>query len=427
MTNDDRTDLEREFGAMLRQTGNGFHRDPQFLVEGGMRRGRARLWRRRTGVLGGALSATAVAVAAVYLPGLGEDGEVTAAPPETGQDMIATLAGMLPDSLVVSEVMGAAGPSTTADPYVSVVVADESGSFSVDLQMSRFESAEWRADAGCGDPGRETDVACEETELADGSLLTSRTSDFVLDGALTGSEYMEMPGAAWDIAYDAPSGPDAEARGFRSVRLSVSPYDVEGGSAAVDAPPVDFHRLAEIARDPVWQSVLNGVDVEYGAPEAFEDWVVDDLGLAGVPASDLRTMFRELAPEGLEITDGEDDDPGSASLEVGDGTHTAYLEINVYGQGSFTGEEIDVFGEGDGEHDDGCELATTLEDGTRVFQCVDISLGSWMIDVYYPDGASLDITQSVALGAAADEEVAPLSLEELTEIGSAARWRTLVD
>ncbi|MGK5531309.1 hypothetical protein [Streptomyces sp. URMC 129] len=426
MTNDDLTDLEREFGAMLRRTGNGFQHDAQHLVEGGMRRGRARLWRRRAGVLGGAVSAAAVAVAAVCLPGLGGDSQVTAAPPETGQDMIETLTAMLPDSFSVSEVQGAAGPATTPDPHVALVVdSQSSGSFTIELELTRWQTGDWRADAGCSTWDTEGGIACGETELADGSLLVSRSMEFTEDGMPVEDSAAGGPVAdrSWGVGLAAPSGPEAAAEGFRSVSVTVSRSATEDSSDVPDEPPVDLSLLEEIIQDPVWQRVLDQVDTEYEAPEAFAGWT------SSVESAELVAMFRDLAPSGLEIRETGDSYPGSAGIEVSDGRSTAGISINVYEPGSFSEADVPgadaVGGSGDGAVDDSdCETAATLPDGTTVLQCPQ-DAGSWMIDVYYPDGSSLDITQSAELSGEAEENDAPLSLEELTEIGSAPEWRTL--
>ncbi|WP_059010225.1 hypothetical protein [Streptomyces specialis] len=431
MTNDDYTDLEREFSAMLRQTGNGFHHDPQALAESGMRRGRARLWRRRAGVLGGTVSATAIAVGAVYLPGLGDDGQVTAAPPETGQDMIETLTEMLPDSYTVSEVLGAAGPATTADPHVSLVAEDGAGvSFTIDLDLTRWQSEDWRADAGCSVWDEEAGATCDQTELDGGSLLVSRTMDYSAedlsigapDGVPVGDDSMAQ--RSWGVGLESPSGPAAEAEGFRSVTMTVTAEGTEGAAGVPDVPPVELTLLEEIVQDAVWQRVFDQVDAEYEAPEAYAGWN------SSVEPQELLALFRELAPAGLEITDSGDSYPGYAALEVGDGESTALVEINAWAPGSFPdgwsmddGDLEDPSGMGDA----GCEPYATGDESTEVLRCPDPEAGTWMIDVYYADGSSLDITETVEVPAGAGEEaVGPLSLDELTEIGASPEWRALL-
>lgn len=46
----------------------------------------------------------------------------------------------------------------------------------------------------------------------------------------------------------------------------------------------------------------------------------------------------------------------------------------------------------------------------------------WWAEVYYPDGSSLDITQTDDTG----DNTAPLSLEELTDIATADEWQALL-
>ncbi len=416
MTNDKRDmsgahDFERDFGALLRRTGDTFlAEDTLRLAEGGMRRGRTRLWRRRAAMATGAVAVAGITVAAVQLPGAGGDdgrpGPVATGAPETESELVNTLVAMLPEGLDISD-HSAAGPRRTGDPVVSAVIGEGPETFTVEVAMTRWETTDWRAHVGCPSFGAEGIERCEDDELPDGSVLT------VVDRAEEQPEPPDDAGTfrSWEAWRESPTSWGPGVDGLRQLSVTLS-ADGPAHLGADRVPPLTEEQLVEIARAPVWQRVFDRADAEHGAPGD----VLDETTMSDVPAGELRAVFRELVPGRIEVTDGTDDMPGVASLDISDGRSEARVEINAYAAGMFTPDDQPA-------DEPDCERQM-LADGTAVYIC-DVpdgdGDGAGYADVYYPNGASIDIHQTAAPGAAP-----LLSADELRAIAGAQEWQDLL-
>ncbi|MGK5531311.1 hypothetical protein [Streptomyces sp. URMC 129] len=411
-------------------------------------------WSRRLGLSAAIATIAAVTTAAAVQPSYGaEAGEDV---PRTGDELIEALTALLPEDVEITGSEGE-GLDVTADPYASLRVGDGSGGAWLDLGMYRWATDDWRADSGCAvwESPEEDGGTCEETVLPDGSVLSLVTWEWDEEG-IPEEGVEPWSGRSWDVYLEGPGGSGLEEPGGRAVSLSLSKDFTESGDADAYVPPVDIDELAEIVQEPVWQEVLDAADEQYGPPE---DW--SEVPSSDIPAAELRATFRDLAPEGLDITDGEDDEPGWASLTIDDGTGPAHIDITAWDAGWGTDGAAAAAEEGDGSalvgevivDDAAIELEAglsgdlavedwaqplptgegpdcdteVLDDGTEVTSCTWPSTGEedpvalWWAAVSYPDGSSLDITQSDDTG----DNTAPLSLEELTEIATADEWRAL--
>lgn len=399
-------DLERELAALLRRTGDSFAADPQALAEEGLRRGRARQFRQRLALVSGATAAVAVAVVFSQLPHGSQDGPgpVVAAAPESGTEMLDALAGLLPEDVQLTS-PAAEGPATSAEPYVYAGLDGDGGhSFDVTFSITRAQTATWREEAGClaeSDPGWH----CTDTELADGSVLTLSTT-----GPYSEAGRGPDSGASWEVWLESPvSGEGPRDQGIVRRHLSLTAIPPLGPE---DQPPLSLDQMAEVVEAPVWQQVEEELQQRYGLPDPAQQAWTDDTS-----PEELRETFGTLLPERVLLGALKDRVPGTASFDIlrSDGTGSATVVINSWAPGTF--------GRADRPEDDHfCELATTLPEGTEIFHCTKESSSDQEIyyDLYYPDGSSLDVTESLEAGDL------PLNEEQLLQIVSDDGWRRLI-
>ncbi|WP_158674694.1 hypothetical protein [Streptomyces hoynatensis] len=405
--------------------------------------GRARRIRRtRRTLLSAAIVTAAMASMAAAAPTSAAESDGSAEVPRTAEETLDALTALLPSSLTYSEAE-AEGVDTSEWPSAYLVAEDGSGGTSLQLSLNRWATDDWHDIAGCqgfGEP--EEGFTCEQTELADGSILSFVTWDF--GGPEDGGETLE-----WEAWVEGPGGSSLDQPGGRAVVLTEAHDLTDGEDPDTYQPLLDFEQLAAAVQAPVWQQVFDAVDAEYGAPSDGED-----TPSADIPPAALRDTFRQVAPEGMQITDGEEEEPGYATLQVDDGQGPGLVDITVYGpEGEEPGDGADEAAEGElssevvsfaeedvasaeeeGE-DEGpqCE-DSVLPDGTEVSACDWPPTGeddpydlAW-VDVTYPDGTILSIS---ALNAPDWETeptraAAPLGPEELQRIATDEAWRTLV-
>jgi hypothetical protein len=417
--------------------------------------GPARRRRPKRLALTAAIAAVApVATASAIQPSYASDESTAAATPVTGDELVAALTALLPEDVEITE-SEAEGVDTTGDPWAWLTAEDGSGGTSISLNTTRLPMDDWRDFSGCQSWGEPEDgFTCEDTELPDGSILSLLTWEYEEEGdPAEGTE--SYRGRSWEAWVEGPGGAAIDGQGYRSVSLTVD-KDLTGvDNPDAYQPPVTLDRLAEIAQAPIWQDLLDEADERYGAP-VEEEWPEEDFGYAGIPAEDLRATFRELAPAGLEITDGPDAEPGWTTLLADDGRGPALIDITAWGTDAAEGWLEDVPAEPDAafeleatlETDEAaiepseeeiwaegtepvCE-ETELADGTQVSACDwPVSEGdpyavSW-VDVTYPDGNSISFYQSNDPTGESEPARAdlPLSLDDLTEIATADQWRAL--
>ncbi|MDT0342053.1 hypothetical protein [Streptomyces litchfieldiae] len=410
---------------------------------------------RRRVLLAAAIATAAAATMAAAAPTQaavgqtpGTVGEAPAAEvPVTAQETIDALTAQLPADLAITGSDGE-GLETTDAPYAYLTADDGAGEVSLSLDVYRWATEDWHDIAGCQGWGEPTEgFTCEDTVLPDGSILSLVTTEDAYAGSdEEGDEpYHDITWQAW---LESPGGSGLEQPGGRAVVLSESKDLLGLEDPASYAPPLDLDQLAEVVQSPLWQDVLDEADAQYGPPDD------GDLPVSDIPSADLRAVFRELAPEGLEITDGTDEDPGYATLQVDDGEGPGLVEITAweategteeegmasedselvasYEELELVTEDELVAEEAEAEASEPTCEDTTLPDGTTVSACEwpagedDPYVLNW-VDVVYPDGSSL----SVSAVNSPDWETepvradAPLSVEELTEIATADQWRAL--
>ncbi|MFF4324264.1 hypothetical protein [Streptomyces sp. NPDC001568] len=187
--------FEDELGEALRNAGAGFTPDSRALVEGGERRGRRLVARRRAAVVGGSTLALAlVATAGAWTTGLLDlgpgGGEVAAAPPVpttgpadgsasragsgavSGDQLLGILRELTAPVIVTNG--ESRGTGAEAGPYVRGVLDDGRGKGSLGVGLTRIDPAGAMAEEMTTCPTRK-DVknldSCVVEKLPDGSRL----------------------------------------------------------------------------------------------------------------------------------------------------------------------------------------------------------------------------------------------------------------
>ncbi|MFD5320946.1 hypothetical protein [Streptomyces sp. NPDC127098] len=422
------TEFEQQFGAMLRQAGGGFQPDSQALAEAGLRRGKVRLWRRRAAMVTGAAAVAAVAVAAVQLPGggggEGDDALHVADAPRSQSELIATLTAMLPEGVSGTDSY-AITPEESGDPGVSLTLGTGDDSLTLDVSMLRWQAEDWRSAVGCGSYDWEDSDRCEETELEDGSVLSVGSvrydqspvvdpgTEFAESDLQDVEEWGDTYFASWNaqLAMPASWGPGEE--GLWQINATVTSMTDEPLDPDFE-PPLDEGQLAEIARASVWQEVLAAADAEHGAPEES----IDEMSMSSaIPAEELRALFDELAPTGLEIGEIADESRGSVTFQASAGEVSALVEINTWATGSYDYS--------DGPIDPECDPVDGFGEDTRVYLCDWLATEDYepqlYADVYHASGSSVDISVYPADGAES-----PLTADELSEIAGSQEWLDLL-
>ncbi|MDT0342051.1 hypothetical protein [Streptomyces litchfieldiae] len=422
-------DYERELGAMLRQAGTAFHTDTEALVAGGLRRGRARLWRRRVGAVAGAATAVAaIGVAAVQLPGGGgDDGgppAIADTPELTDEDMIDALTGLLPSEWEISEPY-VDGPEVSGDPIVSVTADDGSGPFEVTVSLTRYGGEDWREMAGCvGIPG------CQEREQPDGLRFSTLTETYPvgdapdLGGGTSGTE--EEPFHSWEVWLEGPGTWSAEAPGMWQVSVMVSRDGRDG-----TPPPLDWSELGDIAYAQVWQDAFEAATAEHGPPPEdggiTGDWAED---YSDIPSADLVAVLRDLVPEGQTVTQvGDTEEPGAAYTELDDGAGPVAMDITAYAAYDMMPDDDTAVFESLGPE---C-VVTGADGGVAVETCSyppdeASSWGLWTVTAVWPDGTALSLSQQNTNheDTVPTREGTPLSVDQLRDIATDPAWAELL-
>ncbi|WP_062207337.1 hypothetical protein [Streptomyces sp. NBRC 109706] len=366
--------------------------------------------------------------------------------PGTGEELVAALTELLPQELEITDSFGS-GLDEGPDSNAWLSVEDGSGGSTLDLSVYRWSSADWHEIAGCQGFGEvDEGFTCEDTVLPDGSILSYVTWEFADDGA---SEEGAEPyhDKSWEVWLEGPGGEGLDEPGGRTVLLTES-KDLSGvADPDAHVPLLSQQQLTDVVLAPVWQQILEAADEQYGPPEDWEGGAPSDI-----PAAELRSIFRSLAPEGLEITDGSDEEPGIATLTVDDGEGPALVEITAFDAGygeDFGGAEEETVAIDEPSavppldewaieepvdepvDEPRCE-DSVLDDGTELSVCdwpagaEDPTAISWAV-ITYPSGASIDITAYNTADWDADPTRgdAVLSADELAEIVVADEWRAL--
>ncbi|MFE5730873.1 hypothetical protein ACFQ7A_08205 [Streptomyces sp. NPDC056528] len=413
--------FEEELGAVLRRTGDGFAADDRReLVEGGLRRGRRRLVRRRLAVTGSALALAAMCAGGVYggllfTPGGPADTtSVAAAPPKptSATDPV----GPLPDMarIPVKDVAAVLKAHTPAGQWriddenglgqgVLGVYDDGKGEAAVSVFLSRSYGP---GEAGeglvtCPDKAHAPDVECTTEKLPGvGRLML-----------LQGYEYPDRR---------------EETKSWRSTLLTedgfivdVSEYNAaaeKGAPISREDPPFTLAQLKTLVTADAWRPLLAKLP-EPSKPSTPPSVPDEPSGKA------VRTTLRSLLPKDLKVEGkGGQDDYGYVNLLVDDGEGRSFVEINVQTGMDDVAEHLYGIG------------ATTLPDGRLVGVTQEAAekggegVVAWTVDTLTPKGFRVVITtlNSDGYRAPATRAEPALTVEQLKTIALSPKWEKLI-
>ncbi|MER6094265.1 hypothetical protein ABT154_00040 [Streptomyces sp. NPDC001728] len=416
--------FEEELGAVLRRTGDIFAADDRReLAEGGLRRGRRRLVRRRLAVTGGVLALAAVSVGGVYGGSLfGPAGPpVTtsvAAPPQPShadgaarspkepgadaeipvKDIAAVLKAHSPQGAWTFDNLDGTGQA------VAGVFDDGKGKAAVTVGLFRA--------TGSGEGG-EAQVTCPDKVAVP------------LDGCTTqnlpnGSRLMILQG------YEYPDKRE-ETKNWRAFLLTKDGFLIDASeyNAAAEKgapisranPPLTPAQLKGLVTADAWRPLLARLPVVPQKPGGGdgEPQTPEPTGTA------VRNALRSLLPQGLTV-----------KSKGGEGSH-GYLVVDDGKGASLVGVDVqpgsrdliaELFGGGD---------VVTLPDGrmVRATQQPGEKGGAgvvwWNIDTITPDGFRVVVSafNSPAQHEAATRAEPALTMEQLKSIALSPKWQKL--
>ncbi|MCX5227035.1 hypothetical protein [Streptomyces sp. NBC_00233] len=426
--------FEGELGAILRRTGDGFAADDRReLVEGGLRRGKRRLVRRRLAVTGGVLALAAVGIGGAYggsllSPAADASNTSVAAPPKPVATTDPVPGKQLPGEarIPVKHMATILKSNTPAGTWqidgldgvgqsVTGVFDDGKGKAGVSVGLFRTGTGEAGEDqVACPDKVAIPYDDCTEEKLTDGSRL------MILQG------------------YEYPDKRE-ETKQWRAVLLTrdgflidVSEYNAaaeKGAPVSRENPPFTPAQLKTLVTAPAWGRLAaqlpENVDMSGGAGgqgggggaggQAEPPRHVEPNGAA------VQSTLRSLLPKGLNVADkgGEGE---YAYVVVDDGKGKSLVQINV--QPNMSDVAGDLFGSGD---------VTTLPDGRRVklTQQPGEKGGEgvvwWTADTITPEGFRVVVS---AFNAGTQHEAATrsepaLTMQQLKTIALSPKWQKL--
>ncbi|MDX2562734.1 hypothetical protein PV371_24190 [Streptomyces sp. TX20-6-3] len=427
--------FEDELGAMLRRTGDGFAADDRReLVEGGLRRGKRRLVRRRLAMTGGVLALAAIGIGGAYggsllSPAASSSTSSVAAPPTSRAGVDPVPGKQLPGEakIPVKDIAAALKNNTPAGTWqfdnldgtgqsVAGVFDDGNGKAGVTVGLFR---------TGTGEAG-EDQVACPDKVAVPYDDCTEET----LTG---GSRLMILQG------YEYPDKRE-ETKAWRAVLLTrdgflidVSEYNAaaeKGAPVSRENPPFTPAQLKALVTAPDWGPLAGQLpeNLDVSGGEGGQGGGAGQGGGGDEPprhvepdGAAVQSTLRSLLPKGLKVAD-KGGDGEYAYVVVDDGKGKSLVQINV--QPNMSNVAGDLFGSGD---------VTTLPDGRRVklTQQPGEKGGEgvvwWTVDTITPEGFRVVVS---AFNAGTQHEAATraeptLTMEQLKSIALSPKWQKL--
>ncbi|MFC7977430.1 hypothetical protein ACPCAE_18085 [Streptomyces cinereoruber] len=407
--------FEEELGTVLRRTGDGFAADDRReLVEGGLRRGRRRLARRRLAVTGSALALVAMAAGGVY-GGLlfGPTGPVdtasVAAPPKPTS--ATEPPGPLPDTarIPVKEAAAVLKAHTPAGQWtidnenglgqgVLGVYDDGHGKAAVTVLLSRSYGP---GEAGegmvtCPDKAHDPDVECTTEKLPGvGRLML-----------LQGYEYPDRR---------------EETKDWRATLLTEDGFIVDvneynaaaekGAPVSRENPPFTLAQLKALVTADAWRPLL--------AKLTEPPRRTTPPSAPGEPSAEaLQATLRSLLPKSVKVKD-KGGQSGYGYVVVDDGKGRSFVEINVQTGMDDVADHLRAIG------------ATTLPDGRLVGVTQEAAekggdgVVARTVDTLTPEGFRVVITNLNSDGyrAPATRAEPALTVDQLKAIALSPKWQ----
>ncbi|MFE3069325.1 hypothetical protein [Streptomyces sp. NPDC059247] len=407
-------EFEEQLGAVLRRTGDTFTTDDRReLVEGGLRRGRRRLVRRRLTVSGGVLALVAVGLGGVYGGSLLDP---------AGTAATASVAGTPVSNTATATAEKRPGAPIRVDEIAAVLKAHTPrGKWTFDGLGGTGEAA-----GGVFDDGKGKAAVGVSLSRASGAsardMVTCPDKVVVPYDACT---VQKLPNGARLMIFQGYEYPDKreETKTWRAVLLTKDGFLVDaseynaaaekGAPVSRTDPPFTPAQLKTLVTTDAWRPLLarlsgSPVGGDPGAPSPAEP-----VGTA------VRDTLRGLIPRGLDVrTKGGAGEYGY--LVVDDGKGASLVGVNVQPASK------DLIGELFSGPD-----VVTLPDGRKVRAVKragekgGAGVVWWNVDTITPDGFRVVVSafNSGAQHEAATRAEPALTIEQLKAVALSPKWR----
>ncbi|MFF5448894.1 hypothetical protein [Streptomyces sp. NPDC012888] len=401
--------FEDELGDALRRTGDGFTTDQRTLIDGGERRGRRMVARRRAAVVTGTVLVMAVvggigAYSGGLIGGAGDEGGSTgvnvAALPAPGagsgavtaEQMTAKLKALMPPG---GQLTGTEARGTADGPMAYGVYDDGKGQGAVSIGLYRTDPQ--------GPQAREL-TECPEKRLVD---FESCTSERLPDGSrlllLKGYEYPDRreDTKCWRATLVTPQGFLVDASEWNAAAQ-------KGAPVSRPEPPLSLDRMKTLVTSTTWHDALNDL------PPAGPQQTPPAASPVDAPVV-LRSLLKET---GIPVTvTGGESDYGYAVLD--DGKGESMVQVNVQ---AGMGEALEpVFAAaGTVTLPDGTKVRTEQGPGEKGWK----NVVKWTVDTLRPDGRRVVISafNSGSQNSPTTRSKPALTMEQLKELALDPKW-----
>ncbi|MFG2476470.1 hypothetical protein [Streptomyces fagopyri] len=418
-TQEDPDAFEGGLGDALRRTGENFSVEGRPLVDGGVRRGRRGLRRRRVAAVTGSVAALAVVgfgvsyTTAAFGDGSGQGRAGVAAQPQaqetapstrsspgkgpqlSAQQVIERLVGLLPEG----KVSGRAGRGT-ADrfgPLAHLVFDDGKGKAAIDVSVGAIDPDGKQAEQQleCPDKTFVPYDSCRNETLADGSRLM----------VLRGYEYPDkrVDTKWWHAYLVTPDGYTVDASEWNA------PAEKDAAVSRAE-PPLTVGQLKGLVISDEWRPVMNAL--AKAAPEP-----VQQPPAQGQDGQAILRKLKSLLPASAKVASERGDD-GYAYVVVDDGKGASLVQINV--QPNMSDVEGELFGSGAEVLPDGTKVVTHQGPGEKGGAGVVM----WTADTIRTDGFRVVVSafNSGSQNAKATRRTPALTMQQLKSIATSGKW-----
>ncbi|WP_329545747.1 hypothetical protein OG548_15805 [Streptomyces sp. NBC_01356] len=404
--------FEDRLGAALHQVGGTYETDRRTLIAAGEVRGRRLLVRRKASVLGGVAGVALVGLGgALLLPGDGDDGRrtVVASPAASGKasaqpgtvsgdELVRTLQELLPEGEFSGQ--QSRGTDSLLPPYALTVYDDGQGKAAVSLSLNRI------------DPGSEQSlqaVTCPDKVLTPyDSCVTSRLPDGSKLMLFKGYEYPDrrVDTKRWSADLITPQGQHVSVTEWNAAAEKDAPI-------SRPEPPLSTAQLKTVVTDTAWRTAIDSVPENPTKPAT-----TPEQPPAGIDGPAIRSTLVSLLPEDVEVVSEGGQDTEYAYVVVDDGEGKSLVQINV--QPDMSDVEGQLFGADAETLPDGTKVATHQGPGEKGGAGVVM----WTADTIRTDGRRVVISafNSGSQNASATRDTPALTIEELKDIATSAKW-----
>ncbi|MFD3762595.1 hypothetical protein [Streptomyces sp. NPDC058622] len=410
--------FEDELGEALRRAGDGFTADRRALVDGGERRGRRLVARRRAAMIGGSVLALALVgtagawttgliggpaggtVNVAALPGLptGQPGGATSRAGTgavTAEQLIAALRELLPGGRLTDT--EARGTGDERGPRVAGVFDDGRGKAAIGVGLTRIDPTGGIATemTKCPDAKHLEFDSCKEEVLPDGSRLL----------LFQGYEYPDRrePTKSWRATLATPQG----------FLVDVSEWNApaeKGAQVSRTDPPLTMAQLKTLVTSDKWRPALNDL------PPAPQESRPGTSTPGSEAKAGLETLVRAY---GVPTADsgGEGSD---AFVVLDDGKGASRIELRIQQYASNDSSASADFQSGTTSEPNGAKAKVTQVPADGRTGAV-----AWRVDTLRANGVRITVTGYNAMerSGPATRTAPVLTVAQLKEVALSPTWK----